>query len=309
MKKIGILFGREDSFQWALIDRINQKQVADVVAEPVKTGHVTMGKGTGYSLIYDRISHDIPFYKVFLKNEVLSGTQVINDPFWSLADDKFFDCVMGERLGVAMPKTVLIPHRDHPPDTSSMSMRNLVYPLDWEGIFEHLGFPLYLKQHYGGGWKHVHKIGSPEELFHVYGQTGHHLMMLQENIEYDSYFRCYCIGREQVLVMPYEPRNDHARRYQANHASLTEALHERIVRDALTLNRGLGYDMNTAEFAVRDGVPIAIDFMNWAPDCDRHSVGEENFEWVVEHVSSMLIDRTLHPEKARTHKTWQQSLL
>ena len=46
-----------------------------------------------------------------------------------------------------------------------------------------------------------------------------------------------------------------------------------MTRDALALCDGLGYDLNTVEFAVRDGVPYAIDFMNCAPDADVHSVG------------------------------------
>ncbi|MBI4859216.1 MAG: hypothetical protein HY815_02935 [Candidatus Riflebacteria bacterium] len=309
VKKIGILFGMEDCFQWALIDRINSMKLKDIVAEPVQTGAVTMNKGTGYTVILDRISHDIPFYKGYLKNEVICGTQVINDPFWSIADDKFFECAMATKLGVAVPRSVLLPHNEHPIDTTSKSMRNLVFPLPWDEIFSYIGFPAYMKQHYGGGWKHVHKLESPEELFHVYNQTGRHLMMLQESIEFDSYYRCYCVNREHVLVMPYEPRNEHARRYQADHAPLSKALNDRIVKDTLTLNRALGYDLNTSEFAVRDGIPIAIDFMNWAPDCDKHSVGEENFNWVLEKVATMLVDRAQKPRPHVPFAPWQQMLL
>ena len=309
MRKIGILFGQEDTFQWALCDRINSMKVEDVVAEPARIGHVTMGVPAGYAVILDRISHDIPYYKAMLKNEVLCGTQVINDPFWSIADDKFFENGLAEKLGVAVPKSVLVPHHDHPPDTTSQSMRNMIYPLDWDGIFSYVGFPAYFKQHWGGGWKHVHKVHSPDEFFHVYAQTGSHLMMLQESIDFDCYCRCYCIGREDVLVMPYEPRNEFLQRYVADPRPLTEReLHSRIVRDALTLNRALGYDFNTAEFAVRNGVPVAIDFMNWAPDCERRWIGEENFAWVVEHAAKMLVDRALHPRPQPGEQAWQRAL-
>jgi len=308
MMKIGILFGMEDCFQWALIDRINAMGLKDVKAEPVKTGHVVMGVKSDYSLILDRISHDIPFYKTFLKNEVLGGTQVINDPFWSLADDKFFENALATKLGVAVPKTVLVPHKNHPPSTTEKSMRNLVYPLDWDALFGYIGWPAYLKQHWGGGWKHVYKVGSPEEFFQVYSQTGHHLMMLQESIEFESYYRCYCVGREKVQIMPYEPRNEYIKRYQANHEPLSQKMRARIERDTLTLNRALGYDLNTSEFAIRDGVPYAIDFMNWAPDCDKHSVGEENFAWVVENVAAMLVDRVGNVRPYGPFKTWHESL-
>ena len=309
-KKIGILFGLEDTFQWALIERINAMGIEGITAEPVKTGHVTMGVPAGYALILDRISHDIPFYKGLLKNEVLCGTQVINDPFWSIADDKFFENALAERLGVAVPKTVLLPHHDHPPDTTSMSMRNLIFPLDWDAVFSYVGWPAFMKQHYGGGWKHVHMLRSPDEFFGVYAQTGSHLMMLQEAIDFQCYCRCYCLGREDVLVMPYEPRNEFLQRYQADPAPLAEpALHARIVRDTLTLNRALGYDFNTAEFAVRGGVPIAIDFMNWAPDCERRWIGEDNFRWVVEHAAKLLVSRVQNPRSRAAFPPWPQSLV
>ena len=61
----------------------------------------------------------------------------------------------------------------------------------------------------------------------------------------------------------------------------------RHVNDALTLCRALGYDLNTVEFAVQDGIPYAIDFLNPAPDADYHSVGPVNFEWIVDHVAEV----------------------
>jgi hypothetical protein len=297
MKKIGILFGREDCFQWALIDRINAEKVKDVAAEPVKIGAITQAVPTGYAVILDRISHDIPFYRTYLKNEVLCGTQVINDPFRASADDKFFENALATKLGIAVPKTVLLPHKDHPPDTNAQSMRNLVHPLDWDAIFSQIGFPAFLKKHWGGGWTHVYHVHNPDEFFAAYDRTGTYVMMLQEAIAFESYYRCYCVGREHVRIMPYEPRNEHAFRYQANYPPLQPELEQRIIKDTLTLNRALGYDLNTCEFAVRDGVPYAIDFMNWAPDCDRNSVGPENFDWIVETVAGMLLDRMRRPRE------------
>jgi len=118
-----------------------------------------------------------------------------------------------------------------------------------------------------------------------------------ENIDFEAYYRCYCIDRQHVKIMAYEPRNESARRYEASHPKASAALEARLIGDTLKLNRALGYDMNTCEFAVRDGVPVAIDFMNGAPDCDRQSVGEENFRWVVEATAQLLLDRALWPRR------------
>jgi hypothetical protein len=295
MKKIGILYGMEETFPPALVDRINSMGVEGVAAEHLKTGGVQMAQPSGYAVIVDRISHDIPFYRSYLKNAVLTGTKVINNPFWWSADDKFFNYALATRLGVAIPPTVLLPHKKHPAGTTDRSMRNLEYPLNWDGIFEYVGFPAFLKPHDGGGWKSVYKVESPEEFFAAYDESADLCMTLQRGVRFQEYFRCYVIDQKKVHVMRYDPGQPHHLRYVAGNPPPDPALNERIVHDALTLCRALGYDLNTVEFAVEDGVPYAIDFMNPAPDAALESVGPENFEWVVANVAQMAVERALEP--------------
>jgi hypothetical protein len=308
MRKVGILFGQEDTFPWAFIERVNSKRadggrLDDIVAEPVRIDKLAQGEPTGYAVIIDRISQDIPFYRAYLKNAALTGTAVINNPFWWSADEKFFNNCLATKVGVAVPKTVLLPSNQHPPDTNEKSMRNLAYPLDWQAIFSYVGFPAYFKPHAGGGWKHVYRVKSPEELFLVYGQTGDLVMMLQEEITFSEYFRCYSIGRKDVRIMPYDPRQPHHLRYVQNPEPIEPSLYERLHHDVLALNHALGYDFNTVELAVRDGVPYAIDFCNPAPDADLHSIGRENFEWVVEAAANLAIEKAAGyvPGQARIH--------
>src|SRR5450756_1370077 len=161
MKKIGVLFGMENTFPSALVDKINSMELDDIRAEFVHLGGVSMAVPSGYAVIVDRISHDMPFYRAYLKNAVLTGTQVINNPFWWSADDKFFNYALASKLGVAVPPTVLLPHKVHPAGTTDRSMRNLEYPLNWDEIFRYVGFPAFLKPHDGGGWKSVYKVDSP----------------------------------------------------------------------------------------------------------------------------------------------------
>jgi hypothetical protein len=116
-------------------------------------------------------------------------------------------------------------------------------------------------------------------------------MTLQEEIAFDRYFRCYVIGRKHVRVMPYDPRRSHFERYVQDDAWHEPALIERIEADCLTLAEALGYDFDTMEFAVRDGIPYAIDFLNPAPDADPASVGPANFEWVRDTAASWLVER------------------
>ncbi|HHM21254.1 MAG TPA: hypothetical protein ENJ20_04430 [Bacteroidetes bacterium] len=302
MKKIGILFGRERSFPKAFVDRVNAKAPRGIVGEYVRVEEVMMNQPAGYTVIIDRISQDVPFYRAWLKNAAATGAAVINNPFWWSADEKFFNNVLAEQIGVPVPKTVLLPSKDHPDDTSSESFSNLKFPLNWDTIIEYLGgFPAFMKPHSGGGWKSVYKVNNWTEVFNAYHETGQLVMMLQEAIEFDSYFRCYCIGRKHVRIMDYEPRNPHHLRYVADH-KVSKKLKSLMESYVLKLCEALGYDFNTVEFAVKDGIPYAIDFCNPAPDADIASVGEENFEWVVENAAVYAIER------AKTHKEGQNNL-
>lgn len=308
MRRIGILFGMEDTFPWALIDRINTMAVEDVRAEAVKFDAVKMAEPTGYRVIIDRISQDVAFYRAALKNAVLSGTIVINNPFWWTADDKFFNYAMASKIGIAIPRTVILPHFKNPPGTVEKSMRNLNYPLDWNGVFHYIGFPAFLKPYSGGGWKSVYKVTNPDEFFAAYHDTEDLCMTLQEGIEFDDYFRCYVINQMKVHVMRYDPRLPHQDRYVKNPPPIEAGMYNRVVNDCLTICRSLGYDLNTVEFAVRDGVPYAIDFLNPAPDADLYSVGPENFEWIVQAVAEMAIERALSDEAPGQDYRWQAFL-
>jgi glutathione synthase/RimK-type ligase-like ATP-grasp enzyme len=311
MKKIGVLFGVENSFPSALVERINTRNPRGIQAEFVRVGAVDLDHAPDYAVIIDRISHDVPFYRAFLKNAALNGTVVINNPFWSSADDKFLNYALAARQGVAVPPTVLLPHKRHPGETSERSMRNLEFPLDWDSIFWGLGEHGFLKPVNGGGWRDVCEVRGREEFFRAYDQTRDLCMVYQKAIEYTEYFRCCVVGQKTVRIMRYDPRKPHAERYAQTPArAITFAarkLFKRIEDDALKLCRALGYDLNSVEFAVENGIPYAIDFMNPVPDADVYSVGEANFEWIVEQVAGLAISKAKSAPCA-TDARWQALL-
>lgn len=303
--KIGILFGQENTFPQAFVDRVNEKQKT-FPAEFVSIDQVEQSVPTEYAVIIDRISQDVPFYKAFLKNAALTGTAVVNNPFWWAADEKFFNNALAVQLGVSVPKTILLPSKHRPDDTSHNSFRNL-NNMDWDRIFERIGFPAFMKPHSGGGWKSVYKVDNSDEMFRAYEETGQLVMLYQEAIDFTDYFRCYCIGGKDVRIMPYEPRHPFHLRYAAEMKTTGDAgkkLLATMIDYILKLNKGLGYDFNTVEFAVRDGVPIAIDFCNPAPDADIHSVGQANFDWVVEAAANMAIERAKNAKPGTNNLTW-----
>lgn len=303
-KKVGILVGWEDTFPHAFIKRVNEKGDGKVVAEFAKVHAPKMGEHPGYDVLVDRISHEIEIYKPYLKNAVVNGTYVINDPFWWISDDKFFDNSMIERLGVAVPKTVVLPPFQANPSTRPESHRNLMLT-QWKEIFDYIKFPAFLKPYDGGGWKNVYKVNSPEEFFHYYHQTGRLIMVLQEFIDFDLYIRCITVGKDNIMPIKYDPKN---RCYIVDHNFMSAELGAKVVRDARVINHALGYDMNSVEFAVRDGIPYAIDFMNPAPDMDYWSITPHYFEWVTEAMSDFVIKVANEDRKMAEHYPWAKML-
>ena len=306
MKKVGILFGQEDTFPHAFIDRVSSKGGGSVVAEPVRIDKLIQGEPSGYDVIIDRISQDVPFYRAFLKNAALNGTAVINNPFWWSADEKFFNNCLATRIGVAVPKTVLLPSHEMPPDTGPKSFRNLAYPMDWEGIFDYIGFPAYFKPFAGGGWKNVYRLENPDQFFRAYHETGQLVMMLQEEIIFTEYFRCYALDCRDIHIMQYDPRQPFHQRYVRNAPPVDPAILQKVYDGVMALNVWLGYDFNTVEMAVRDGIPYAIDFSNPAPDADVHSIGEDNFSWIVEAAANMAIRRAEAHVEGGDNLRWGQ---
>jgi hypothetical protein len=295
-KRVGLIVGREWSFPPAFIEEVARRD-AGVTALYATLGAPRMDEPAGYDVVIDRISHEVPFYRTYLKHAVLRGVAVVNNPFMWSADDKFFGATLAHSLGIASPRTVVLPNKEYVPGIKhDESLRNLAYPLDWHGIAAHVGMPCVLKDAHGGGWKEVYVCHSLEELIHHYDHSGLLTMIVQEFIRWEQFVRCLVIGREHVLPMKYDPRE---RRYLVEHAHLSPALGKRIVQDSLTLVRALGYDMNSMEWAVRDGVPYAIDFMNPAPDMDINSLTPEYFRWTVERMADMAIRLATAPRPPR----------
>jgi hypothetical protein len=288
--RVGLLVGRERRFPDALIYEINQRDIG-VFCEYVLLGGTRMAETPPYSLLIDRISHEIPYYATFLKTAALAGAVVINNPFWRAADDKFFGASLITRLGIASPRTIALPNQSYVDGVVGESLRNLEYPLNWQSIVDYIGMPAVLKPHWGGGWKDVTVVRSIEELWAAYNRSGTQTMIVQEYIAWEHYVRCVCIGQERVLPIRYDPHAPFHRRYVVDHEHLSSRLGARILNDARLINRAMGYDMNTVEFAIREGVPYAIDFMNTAPDFDPVSLPPVYFEWVVKNMADLVIER------------------
>jgi hypothetical protein len=286
-EKIGLLVGWEQSFPQAFIERCNK--IPGVHAELAKIGGTPELYTCPYRVLIDRISQEVKHYRFYLKAAALGGACVINDPFWWSADDKFFGYSLSARIGVATPRTVMLPQKDYiPAIVKDRSLRNLEFPLNWDALVDYIKFPAILKPADGGGWKDVTVIKTPQDLIEAYDASGQNVMTLQQFIHFDTYVRCICIGRDKILPIQYDP---HRRCYVYNEKEvwLPKDLHDRVVGDAIKLNQALGYDMNSVEFAIMDGVPYAIDFTNPAPDMHVENILEPYFNIVVDWMVDLAV--------------------
>ena len=238
MSVIGLLVGREWSFPPAFIGEVARRD-AGVRAEFVKLGGTSMEQPVDYAVIVDRISHEVPYYRSYLKHAALEGATVVNNPFMWTADDKFLDASLATKLGVASPKTIVLPNKTYVPGIKhDESLRNLLYPLDWDAVLHYVGLPCVLKDALGGGWRDVYICRTKEQLIEAYDGSGMLTMVVQEFIEFQHFVRCIALGQREVLPMKYDPRE---RRYHVEHEHMDSALGTRVVDDSLTLMRALGY--------------------------------------------------------------------
>ncbi len=302
-KKIGLFVGREWSWPPAFLDEVNGRTAeTGVVAEYVKTGGARMSEPCPYRVIVDRISHEVPYYRLYLKNAALQGVKIVNDPFMWTADDKYFGGCVLDKLGIPHPKTVALPNKDYVEGiVHDESLRNLVYPIDWESHIDYVGgFPVVLKDAHGGGGKNVYIVHNYDDLWDAYNKTGTDSYILQEFIEWEDYARNMCLGQENIRVMKYRPNEGY---YFPEH-DFSDEMYNILYDYSVRICQAFGYDMNTVEFAIRGGIPYAVDFMNPAPDMDVNSLGRNHFEWMVQNMADMAIAMALGDAETRSRYDW-----
>jgi glutathione synthase/RimK-type ligase-like ATP-grasp enzyme len=305
--RVGVLRGRENSFPEAFIAKVNSMGKG-VHAEFVQLGGTKLNEPVPYRVVLDRMSHEVPYYAVYLKMAALQGTYCINNTFWRSADDKFFGYAAAEQLGIAEPKTVVLPNREHVDDVTPESLRNL-WPTDFTMYLDYVGVPCIMKPAFGGGWKDVNKIHSIEELIYHYNASAQKTMMLQEFIQWDTYIRVPTIGRRWARAIRYDPAPMGMGGYNQDYDVLPRALRDEAEELSLRFNQALGYDMNALEFAVKDGRFYGIDLTNYTPDLDYRSLKDAHFPWAVERMAELAVEKALSGEPTPEVPDWRGLLL
>jgi hypothetical protein len=312
--RIGVLRGRENSFPDAFIAKVNSMG-RGVTAEFIQLGGTKLNEPIPYRVILDRMSHEVPYYSVYLKMAALQGTYCINNTFWRTADDKFFGYAAAEKLGIDEPKTVVLPNHSYVDDVNELSLRNL-WPTDFSYYLDYVGLPCIMKPAHGGGWKDVNKINTLEDAIRHYDASGEKTMMLQEFITWDTYIRIPTIGRRVARGIRYDPAPGGLGGYNQDYnvlekemGSLGRQLRDKAEELSLRFNNALGYDMNAIELAVKDGKFYGIDLTNYTPDFDYKSLKDAHFPWVVEKMAEFAVEKALSGEPTPSVPDWRALIL
>ncbi|NLO20342.1 MAG: hypothetical protein GX121_10810 [Ignavibacteria bacterium] len=301
MKKIGLLYGIEKRFPETVLKLINSIGKGKVLAEPVKLGPSLVDAKSEYELIFDLVSNEVPFYRSLLKHFALNNIKIVNNPFFSSEDDEFLHNSVAKAQGLPVPKTVILPSKEHPYGTSSDTFQNLIYPVDWEKVFEYIGFPAMIKPNFFSILHNSYKIYNKNEFFAAYNNTGNLPMVLQEFIQYDSYYRCFVIGKKETKIIDYNPLKPLHLRYNAESSSISKELEKKIIEYSIKISTLFDFDFNAMEFAVKDEKLFIIDFLNQAPTVESNFLKEETFDWIVKTTANMLIEKAEQKEGSPNH--------
>lgn len=278
--KIGILT-YDDEWAQELIHELNLR-LENVEARVIGISDISLFQPLEYKIILDRQSYLEPYLRCAMKHAALHGTYVINNPFSCSLDDKFFFYGIAEKLGMNVPRTLMLP-----PFNPDYEFGHVLPPVSWKWVEKEMKFPAVLKPVNGYAWRNVFFVNSIEELAEIYKQTDNETMILQERVEYGEYVRTFVVGKKHVLPVKYVPEE---RKYVYTKDFLSEEMRKKIERICVKLNTVLDYDINTVEIGIVGEKPYLIDFSNYVPEIRRYNLPEEYYHWIVEKIAKTIVD-------------------
>ena len=295
-KRIGLIVGRDRNWSDTFMKAVNEAENG-VTAELVQLSGTMMDEACPYDVIVDRVSHEVPYYRAYLHHAALHGGYIINNPFTWSADSKFFGVGLVNKMGFTSPRTIVLPNKHVEKEMDPDSFRNLVYPMDWQGIVDYVGVPAVFKNINSGGRYAVYRVHSVDDLLQRYDESGTMTMILQEIIESDKHVHCFVFGHERVIPLRYSVEDN---QYFPDILSEDDVLGQQLIHQALTLTRAYGYDVNMVEFVIKDDTIYVINCTNPAPEMTRDLMTPEQFYLCVNEIAQVAVARAKRPLPQRS---------
>jgi len=235
-----------------------------------------------YDIVIDRLTHWYHTSREWIKKAVvLNDTYVFNNP-WSLqANEKHTTYCAMMRLGLAVPDTWMLPPKAYEPSADlQVTLTRYAQLFDLGEIGARLGYPLFMKPYDGGGWVGVSKIDDEDALRAAYDASGAKVMHLQAAIiPYERFVRCIGLG-PQLRSVNYDPGAPLHDRYRLDRDFISAAERAELEDITLTINAFFGWDFNSCEALLKQGVWYPIDFANACPDSQVTSL-HYHFPWLI----------------------------
>ncbi len=212
---IGLLLGTEEDWPRAfeaLVGRLGPVAGDDGARHRLAVERITMEPFNlryrpRYELVVDRLAYWYFLPREWLKKVALmDDVYLLNSPFTFQSMEKHTAYCAMMRLGLKVPETVLVPHKN-PPANERFAYTAARYnlPFDLDAVAAEVGYPLFMKPYDGGQWIGVSRIRDADELHRAYDASGKRLMHLQASVEdYDVFARALSIGAE-TMVMRFRP--------------------------------------------------------------------------------------------------------
>ena len=273
---IGLLLGTEEDWPRAFETLLGPDRAGDVEGA---THHVTTERITiepfdlrdkpRYDLVVDRLAWWYFVPREWLKKVALmDDVYLLNSPFTFQAMEKHAAYCAMIRLGIKVPQTVLVPHKN-PPENTRFEYTAAKYnqPFDLGAIAENIGYPLFMKPYDGGQWVgRDADQGRKRCCSKAYDESGERLMHLQASVEgFDKFARSLSIGAE-TMVMDFRPDQPMHNRYAVSHDFLTPETGDEILTISRLINAFFRWEFNSCETLVRGAEAHPIDYANASPD-------------------------------------------
>ncbi|RVT82244.1 hypothetical protein DXV76_17365 [Rhodobacteraceae bacterium CCMM004] len=259
-----------------------------------------------YDVVIDRLTHWYSVSREWIKKAiVLNDLYVYNNP-WSLqSNEKHTSYAAMMRLGLAIPETWMLPPKAYDPSEDlEPTLRKYARMFDLNEIGDKIGYPFFMKPYHGGGWKGVTKISDAADLHRAYDASGTEVMNLQKAVlPYEHFVRCVGLG-PQFRIVNYDPTAPLHDRYRMETDFLPEADQKTLIDTALTINTFFGWDFNSCESLLKDGVWHPIDFANACPDSQVTSL-HYHFPWLIKANLRWSIYCAATDRKMRKNMDWE----
>ncbi len=281
--KIGVLEFRENDFITSVI-----RCLAGIETEYIRLREISHPAPPPYPLVIDRVSFCDPYLREVMRYWSLGGAYIVNNPFYTLTSDKLSDIVCCDRLGIRSPRTMVLPRVNHGED-----VREMVEEPDWEKVSREMSFPCILKPVDGYAWQDVFRAETLEELRSLYESLkGRRVLMLQELVLWREYYRAFCVGGKDVLLVKWSPKPFDMGEYAPAEPEAIRDVAGFITEKTAALNRMLGLDFNSIEWCVtREREAVLIDSYNDVPDVRKAKIPPESYEWIVDRFCSCVRER------------------